>query len=39
MTHNYRHVKNIERLEDVVFNLETPLVTQLANGAFQKKKL
>ena len=34
---NFRQVKNIERIEDVVFDLENSLTTQLANGAHQKK--
>ena len=34
---HFRQVKNIERIEDVVFNLETALNTVIANGAYQNK--
>ena len=34
---NYRNPKYVERLEDVVFELETPLNTVVANNRHQKK--
>ena len=34
---NYRNSKLIERYEDVVFELETALNVNVANGARQKK--
>ena len=34
---SFRNPKYIERYEDVVFDLETPLLTNIANGARQKK--
>ena len=35
---SYRNPKYIERLEDVIFELETPLNTVVANTRSQKKK-
>ena len=34
---NYRNPKYLERYEDVVFDLETAFVTNVANNAYQKK--
>lgn len=34
---NFRNPKYLERYEDVVFDLDTALVTTVANGAHQKK--
>ena len=34
---SYRNPKYIERLEDVIFELETPLNTTVANTRSQKK--
>ena len=34
----FRHEKYVERYEDVVFELETPLNTTVANNANQKKE-
>ena len=34
---SFRNPKFVERYEDVSFDLETPLITQVANGAHQKK--
>ena len=33
----FRSPINVERYEDVVFELETPLITVVANNAHQKK--
>ena len=35
---SFRNPDFVERYEDVVFDLETPIVVNLANGASQKKK-
>ena len=35
---NYRKSKLIERYEDVVFELDTALISNLANNAHQKKE-
>ena len=35
---SFRNPDFVERYEDVVFDLETPIVTTIANGASQKKK-
>ena len=35
---NYRNPKFVERYEDVVFDLETAMVTNVANNAHQKKR-
>ena len=34
---SFRNPDFVERYEDVVFNLQTPIVVNLANGASQKK--
>ena len=34
---SFRNPNFVQRYEDVPFDLETPLVTQVANGAHQKK--
>lgn len=34
---NFRNPKFLERYEDVVFDLEVALVTNMANGVRQKK--
>jgi len=34
----YRNPKFVERYEDVVFDLETAMVTNVANNAHQKKQ-
>ena len=34
---SFRNPKFVERYEDVSFDLETPLITQVANGAHQIK--
>ena len=34
---HFRQEKNIERIEDVVFNLETAINTVIANNQFQQK--
>ena len=36
---NYRKSKLIERYEDVVFELDTALISNLANNALQKKRV
>ena len=36
---NYRKSKLIERYEDVVFELDTALISNLANNAHQKKRV
>ena len=35
---SFRNPDFVERYEDVIFDLETPIVTNIANGASQKKK-
>ena len=35
---SFRNPDFVERYEDVIFDLETPIVTTIANGASQKKK-
>ena len=35
---SFRDPKFVQRYEDVSFDLETPLITQVANTAHQKKK-
>ena len=36
---SFRNPKYVERYENVVFDLETALITNIANNAHQKKKI
>ena len=35
---SFRNPDFVERYEDVIFDLDTPIVTAVANGASQKKE-